>query len=403
MRREAKRLGILLMLTYMVSYLTRINYGAVLVEMVAETGFSKPELSAAVTGAFITYGAGQVISGFWGDQIQPRKMVFVGFVGTTLINTLLPLCSSPWMMTALWCVNGFAQAFMWPPMVRLMTGLLTDEEYAKTTVIVSWGSSGGTILLYLLSPILVAAAGWRSVFWFSALCGLVILPVWWKLCPELTLEKREQRKQSTSYSVSVAKLMLSPMMLATLLCIVIQGALRDSVTTWMPTYVSEMYHVGSEISILTGVILPVFSILSFRVAQQIYEKKLPNAVACAAALFAGGTAAGILLLLCSGHSAFVSVFSLACLTGCMHGVNLMLVCILPSRFKWTGKVSLISGLMNACTYLGSALSTYGVAVLTQSAGWGGTIRIWVGLALLGMLLCLVGRYCQTKKELSGNF
>lgn len=81
----------------------------------------------------------------------------------------------------------------------------------------------------------------------------------------------------------------------------------------------------------------------------------------------------------------------------------MLVCILPSRFKWTGKVSLISGLMNACTYLGSALSTYGVAVLTQSAGWGGTIQIWVGLALLGTVLCLVGRFCQTKKELSGNF
>lgn len=390
MRPEAKRLGILLMLTYMVSYLTRINYGAVLVEMVAATGFSKPELSAAVTGAFITYGVGQVISGFFGDRIQPKQLVLFGFIGTTTINILLPLCGSPWLMTALWCVNGFAQSFMWPPLVRLMVGLLTDEEYARTTVIVSWGSSGGTILLYLISPILVTLAGWRSVFWFSALCGLVIMPVWCRLCPDLPMGTKSAKKTEAGAMPAgkLARLMLSPMMLAILLCIICQGALRDSVTTWMPTYVSETYDLGSSISILTGVLLPLFSILCFRITETIYERKLKNPLTCAGVLFAVGAAMGLLLLLFTGKNAPASVLSLATLNGCMHGVNLLLICILPSWFRETGRVSLISGLLNACTYLGSALSTYGVAVLTENSGWTTTIMVWLAFAAIGTVLCL---------------
>lgn len=387
MKQDGRRLGWLLMVTYLVSYLTRINYGAVLVEMVADTGWSKPELSAAVTGAFITYGAGQVISGFWGDHIQPRRLVLMGFAGTTAMNLLLPLCPSPWLMTVLWCVNGFAQAFMWPPMVRLMVGLLSEEEYARATVVVSWGSSGGTILLYLLSPALIALAGWRLVFRFSALCAVVIMPIWYRLCPEISVEGRE-KKRTGQGGGSLAKLMLSPVMLVILVCIVLQGALRDSVTTWMPTYISEMYSLSSGVSILTGVILPVFSILCFRLAQWLYERELPDPVTCAGALFAGGAVFAALLSLCGGRSAAASVLCMALLTGCMHGVNLMLVCILPARFKATGKVSLISGLLNACTYLGSALSTYGVAVVTEKRGWAATLVVWLVFAAVGAALCL---------------
>lgn len=390
MRKEAKRLGILLMITYLVSYLTRINYGAVLVEMVADTGWSKPELSAAVTGAFITYGAGQVISGFWGDRVQPRKLVLLGFLGTTTINILLPLCSNLWLMTALWCVNGFAQSFMWPPIVRLMSALLTDEEYASTTVVVSSGSSGGTIALYLISPILVTLSGWRSVFWFSALCALIIMPIWWRLCPEIS-QQTAPAKATVSGAMpagQLARLMLRPMMLAILVAIICQGALRDSVTTWMPTYVSETYDIGSNIAILTGVLLPLFSILCLRITERLYARKLQNPMTCASALFVAAVGMGVLLLFLTGKNGPLSVLFLAILNGCMHGVNLLLICILPSWFRDTGRVSLISGLLNACTYLGSALSTYGVAVLTEHAGWTATIAAWLALAALGGALCL---------------
>ena len=71
--RQMRRVRILFMITYMVSYMTRINYGAVILEMVHDTGISSSLLSLALTGSFITYGVGQLVSGYFGDRIQPKS------------------------------------------------------------------------------------------------------------------------------------------------------------------------------------------------------------------------------------------------------------------------------------------------------------------------------------------
>ena len=91
---------LLLAAAYFVSYLTRINFGAVIYEMVQDTGFAKAELSAAVTGAFITYGAGQFLSGWLGDRMQPKLLMLGGLLLSTSMNLLIPFCPTPAAMTA---------------------------------------------------------------------------------------------------------------------------------------------------------------------------------------------------------------------------------------------------------------------------------------------------------------
>ena len=85
------KLTYLFMLTYLVSYITRINYGTVIAEMVVRTHFSKALLSMALTGSFVTYGVGQLISGKCGDRFQPKVLVFAGLLVTTAMNLLIPL------------------------------------------------------------------------------------------------------------------------------------------------------------------------------------------------------------------------------------------------------------------------------------------------------------------------
>ena len=111
---------LLFALTYMVSYMTRINFGAVISAIVEQTGMTKTMLSAAVTGSAITYGLGQILCGYIGDRISPKRLVFIGLLTTVCMNLLIPVCQNNVQMTAVWCVNGLAQACMWPPMVKLM-------------------------------------------------------------------------------------------------------------------------------------------------------------------------------------------------------------------------------------------------------------------------------------------
>lgn len=393
-KKQINSLAFLFSMTYMVSYITRINYGAIISEMEVATGFSRSLLSMALTGSFITYGAGQIISGICGDKFSPKKLVSLGLVVTILMNLIIPLCNSPFLMLAVWCVNGFAQSFMWPPVVRLMTVLLSADDYKRVTVKVSWGSSFGTIAVYLLAPIIISFLGWKWVFIICAVFGTVMLVIWNKYSYEI--EKEENPKTENSKSGSI-KIFFSPLILCVLLGIVLQGMLRDGVTTWMPSYISETYNLGSAVSILTGVVLPIFSIITFNVAEKLYRKKLTNPLLCAGVIFAVGTVSAILLYFLSNAGAVFSVFFSALLTGAMHGVNLILICMIPPFFKKYGNVSTASGVLNSCTYIGSAASSYGIAVLSENMGWHFTIFVWFIIAALGTAICLFAAKPWAKK------
>lgn len=383
--KQVNRLALFFAATYMISYITRINYGAIIAEMEKDTLISKSLLSMAPTGSFITYGLGQIISGICGDRLSPKKLITCGLITTVLMNLLIPLCQSPYQMLAVWCVNGFAQAFMWPPLVRIMTGLLSEEDYKKAMVKVTWGSSCGTIAIYLTAPLIISILSWRWVFLFSALSGLVMIFVWNRYAHDVRTEWKRVKQEVKGPKHSL----FTPLMLSIMVAIILQGMLRDGVTTWMPTYISETYHLSSSVSILTGVLLPVFGIICLQLTSLVYRKKFTNPLLCAGIFFGAGAVSALALVILTGQNAVFSVLFSALLTGCMHGVNLILICMLPSFFKEGGNVSTVSGVLNSCTYVGSALSTYGIALLSENYGWGFTLTTWLVIGALGFVICML--------------
>ena len=253
------------------------------------------------------------------------------------------------------------------------------------TIKVSWGAQIGTILIYLVSPLLITLSGWRAVFIFSAVSGALMLVAWNRFAIDVP-------KSELSVPVKRgggAKMLLSPVVFAIMLAIVLQGSLRDGIHTWTPTYISDIYGLENEISILTGVILPIFAILCFQATSFVYGKRIKNPVLCAGILFLGGLLSSVGLSLFTGKNAVLSLIFLALLSGFMHGVNLLLVCMVPAAFKKYGNVGAASGIINSCTYVGSAISTYGIAVLSEDLGWDLTILVWVGIALVGASICLI--------------
>lgn len=383
-RRESK-LVVLFAVTYFASYVTRINYGAVISEMIRATGYSKPLLSMAVTGSFVTYGVGQLISGACGDRFSPKKLVTLGLSVSSLMNILISLCGDPYQMTAVWCVNGMAQAFIWPPLVKIMSSMLSEEAYRIGVVRVSWGSSLGTVAVYLVSPVLISLCGWRAVFIASAICGVTVVFLWNRKAADPACEKTAEQQRGGGRAFAG---LLTPYMLCIMFGIIMMGMLRDGVTTWMPSYISDTYHLGSAISILSGVVMPIFSILSCQMALKVYAG-IRSILLCAVVFFGIGGLSAAAMIVLSGKQALLSVLFAAVLTGSMHGVNLMLISMIPPRFQQFGNVSLVSGVLNSCTYVGSAISTYGVAVVSEGYGWSVTLLLWILMAALGLAACTI--------------
>ena len=396
-KKDINFLVVLCAVVYFVSYVSRINLGTVLVEVISSGYAPKGVAALALTACSITYGAGQLVSGYLGDKFKPQNIIAIGFVITALMNICVGSFGDGNMLVFFWAVNGFAQAFMWPPLVKILSNLLNDEEYKKACVRVSWGSSLGTVSVYLLAPVIIKFANVRLVFVICGALAAVMAFIWkivyerytpFKECSVVPVLKNEKLSGSSEPAASKFDVPSIILLAFIMLCIMLQGSLRDGVTNWTPTYISEIFKLDSSVSILTGVILPVFSLLSFAFVSFVNRKLIKNELTCAGVTFGVGAVSAVLLLVFGSSNVAVSLLLLALLVGSMHGVNLILVCMIPAHFARFGRVSFISGLINSCTYLGAAISTYGIAVFTDFFGWNKTIVLWSVVAFVGAFVCV---------------
>lgn len=383
-KRQVNALAVLFSLTYMVSYLTRINFAAIILEMVDKTGIPKSMLTMSLTGSFIFYAVGQFVSGVCGDKFSPKKLVALGLIVTASMNFLIPLCQNHIPMLIFWSINGFAQAFMWPPIVKMMAVLFDADNYKSVALKVSWGSSIGTMLTYFIAPLIISVLSWKFVFVFSGTVAVIMLLFWLKFSVETGVQvvsKTQNEKEN-----NIKNIFFNPLVITILFIIILMGMLKDGVSTWMPSYIAETYNLSNVVSILTGVVLPVFATLCFQGSDILHKRLIKNPLTCCGAFFGLGFAFAVLLIFTSGNSAVASVIGAAVLTGSMHGANLMLITMLPPYFQKYGKVSTASGLLNCCTYIGSALSTYVVALFADIYGWGFNLITWLFIALSGAVL-----------------
>lgn len=391
LKRQFKLFELLCCLVYFTSYITRINLGAVVAEIVEAEGYAKSAISVVVFMAFISYGVGQLLSGYLGDRFQPHKLILIGFLSTCSCNILIPFCGGIPSMSAVWFVNGLAQAMMWPPLVKLMSQYLTDKDYTRVCANVSAASSVGTIFVYLAAPVFIRLGSWRYVFYFCAAVGFLVAALWAFLLPRTTAQlprvEQTRPKESTACTASVWGLFKKFGLIFICIAIILQGAIRDGINTWLPSSITEIFHMEAAASILMSVVLPIFSIASFKVFAYIQGKYVKNEASHAALLFSLCMVLALIWMATFSVNVVLSLLLSSLIIGLIHGINLMLIGILPKRFISTGKVSFISGLLNFFTYVGSAISTYGMARISEVFGWQATIFAWALLAAGGLLMC----------------
>jgi len=382
---------------YFTSYISRINYGAVIEAVVKDTGILRENAGLVSTTAFFTYGIGQLISGFIGDKIRPRLLIVIGMSVTAVCNIIMPIVSSAAPMMVLWGINGFAQAMFWPPMVRMMAENLDEHNYNRACIWVSVAASIATIIIYLLAALCTAVWSWRALFFISAGTAVLMAVIWQLFAPKKDIGKestpdkqdspdsKEEKAPEMKKSVSKAIVL---MMIPIAMAIIMQGILRDGVTTWLPSLISDTFKLPDSLSILLGMVLPIFSMISYNVSSKI-EDKIGNELITSAVFFITAVASAGLLALFIDVSPALSVLLLALITGCMHGVNLMLISRVPRYFDKYGKISTVSGIVNAFTYVGSALATYIVPLIASHLTWSITALSWLAMAAVGALVCLV--------------
>lgn len=389
-------LSILCSIAYFTSYLTRLNYSACLIEIQDALHIEKSQVSLPIMGCFLVYGAGQLICGFFGDKIMPHKIIFTGLVGTAVCNLLVVIFPDINVITVIWCMNGLFQSMLWPPLVRIMAELLDEVWYRRCSMWVSFASSFGTIAIYILAPLCLSVWGWKSMFLLPSAVGFLVAFYW--IYNMQGLNGSFNRHGSSSGKVDkksenkfFGMFRIAPL-LPIMLVIALHGVMKDGITTWMPAYMADSFGMSTELSILTTAALPIFSIVSTLMASLLFYR-IKDEICTASVLFAAALAASFLMLLANGKYPLGCIASMMVITGCMFGVNLMLISRIPRHFAAFGLVSTVSGILNAATYVGSAFSTYGFGWIAEGNGWSNVIWVWIGTSACAVLLLL----CNIRK------
>ena len=90
-----------------------------------------------------------------------------------------------------------------------------------------------------------------------------------------------------------------------------------------------------------------------------------------------------------GFDSSKGVVLLAATTALMLGVNTMFINVMPVKIGRSSGAAVLSGSLNAITYLGAALATWGIGAAAEGFGWGAVFVLWAVMAGTALAVCLL--------------
>ena len=392
-------------MVYFVSYVSRKDFAAVMAGMITDGAIGRANAGLVGTMLFIFYGVGQLLSGYLGDKIRPKYLIMMGLSVTGMCNALMSVIPEG-AMIAVWGLNGLAQAMLWPPIVKILAHYLDHDTYVTAHLAVTSAAHVATVLLYVFVPICLSFMSWHTVFVCAGSLAFLSMAVFAIAMRFILPESAEpvsyaKKSDKAEGQGNILAILRESGIFTVFVCIVVIGFLRDGIESWLPMLYSEAFGKDVSESTLVSMILPVFSIVSIALVTPLHKKGvLKNEVKGTALLFALALVAAIpLAFFVSMDGTFFSVAALlltALICGAMHGANFLLISCLPGRFARFGRAATVSGVCNSCVYIGAAISTYGIALISEMMGWSLTIASWCAILVVGIAFAAIS-YKRYKK------
>ena len=413
-KRQAFFLFVICWMAYFTCYIGRLNYSSAMAAMIEEAVQTKTQAGTISMVYFFVYGSGQLLNGFLGDRLPPGRMIFGGLFLSMICNLLMGVSGSFGIMAVVWGINGYAQSMVWPPIIRIFARRLEEAVRLRYCVDIVSTQAAGTLAAYVLSATVLAVSGWRTVFWGAGLCLLAAAILWAagyarveriaggqagasRNGRKLFEGKKDKAEESAPAAGKGGRSFLTLIgggLWLIILPVVVHGILKDGVTSWVPTYILETFHTSASLSVLVTTVLPIVNLSGAYLARALYRKCGGNEVRASAVFFSVSVAALLALWTVGSFSLVLTVVLLSIITASMMGVNTLFVNLLPLRYEKEGKVSSVSGFLNACAYLGTAVSTFSIGLMVEGLGWGATVAGWLAVTAVGLVVCLAvrGRY-----------
>lgn len=171
-------------IAYSLYYVCRMSLSVVKQPLIDEGVFTAGQLGIIGSALFFVYAVGKFVNGFIADYCNIRRFMATGLCISAVINLILGVTGmwtggSGWVsaiifvvFALLWGVNGWAQSMGSPPGVISLSRWFPKSKRGTYYGIFSATPYVGEFFSFIITGIIVAAAGWQYGFLVAALAGM---------------------------------------------------------------------------------------------------------------------------------------------------------------------------------------------------------------------------------------
>ena len=387
-------------LSYFCAYLGRGNYGACLVQIIADTGSANAEAGLVSSFFYAAYGIGQVINGLLARRTDAVRMIGLALALSAVLNFVMPALPNVVWMKYVWALNGFVQSALWPNIIKTFAEMLPDRVMPKGVVAIHTVGASGTVGIFLIASLFLHFFDWQGTFYLAGAAMAVMAVIWVAVMgycrknrparsdvPQPDPDAHADSRHGLPFGRVLALFAASGMLVA-FLGAASNGALRDGITVWMPTYLKSVFGASSALAVFISAAVPAAQICGAFIAG-FALKKIRDPM-LSAALFFGVALLSVLALLVFDAGLIVTCVLFALAATMMTSVNTMLVSSMPLRLGKYGLAALAAGIANAIVYLGSTLASTGFGALSDHYGWRSVLIAMLGCAAASAVVFLLG-------------
>lgn len=415
----ARNVFLLCVLAYTAIYIGRKNFSVCLSAMLDENFIDKVAGGSAGTAFLIIYAAGQAVSGIISDRISPKHMITVGLCGAGCANLLMAANHSPALVTVIWCLCGAFCSMLWASIIKCIAEWLPEDRIEKAGINISITVPLGSVITYMIASGVMQIAGWREVF---AICGgiCIISGIVFRLSVARLSPYIDFISNSKIYAGSALKnssekpakkekqlftAMLSVSMLLIVASVLCNGALKDGLDFWTPTFITEFFDMPVSASAMLMSFIPLLNVAGAHFANFFFRFGLDE-MSVTGIMYLVASASFIPLCLLTNYGLnstplmCLSIALLAIIMLATTGANTALMTFIPLRYKNAGITSGVSGILNAFSYAGAAFSGIIGGFVSQNNGWFTVILTFAAISTLGALVSFTGIHTWKKRRQS---
>lgn len=410
----------------------RICLSVAMVPIAAELAWAEG-IQGIVQSAFLWgYLATQLIGGTLADKYGGKIVMGLGIAWFSIASALLPAVAlTPWttaagltlpaVLAARFLV-GVGEGVALPSMNSLFAKAIPSSSRSTALGLAFSGFHSGNLIGLIVSPLIVAAAGWRRLFYSFSLMGLPVLFFWFVAVPKvkssavgenITIVEEEAivfkanssgrlvRSSSKGVTVSVSQFLSNKATWAIIFANIVNHWGYFIYLNWMPTYFYKVLNLNlstsSYFSLLPWIAMAVGSSMAGLIADGLVRlgvgKKAVRRLMQTVAFL--GPVAALLVLSRPGISATKAVLSMTAALGITSlgqaGFVANMSDIAPSN---AGR------LFGLCNTFGSLAGIFGVSaagfIVERTGSFAAVFLLTAALNIAGSILWNV--LCDTEKQ-----